>query len=75
MGGIETMVRWKKLQPRTQILMISTYTDEKLVREALEKGAYSYLFKPLKKMDIYAETMKSLKNTPIHDVFSFKQKT
>ncbi len=72
MGGIETLVRWKKLQPGTQIVMISTYTDEKLVREALEKGAYSYLFKPLIKMDIYAETMKSLKNTPIHNVFSFK---
>jgi len=75
MGGIETLVRWKKLQPRTQILMISTYTDEKLVREAIEKGAYTYLFKPLKKMDIYAVAMKSLKNTPIHDVFSFKKKT
>ena len=68
MGGIETLVRWKKLQPGTQIVMISTYTDEKLVREALEKGAYSYLFKPLNKMDIYAVAMKSLKNTPINNV-------
>ncbi len=52
--------------------MISTYTDEKLVREALEKGAYSYLFKPLNKMDIFSLTVKSLKNTGIHNVFSFK---
>ena len=71
MGGIETLVRWKKLQPRTQILMISTYTDEKLVREALEKGAYTYLFKPLKKMDIYSVAMKSLKNTGINNVSFF----
>ena len=71
MGGIETLVRWKKIQPRTQILMISTYTDEKLVREALEKGAYTYLFKPLKKMDIYSVAMKSLKNTGINNVSFF----
>ncbi len=71
MGGIETLVRWKKLQPRTQILMISSYNDGNLVREAIQKGAYTYLFKPLNKMDIFSVTVKSLQNTGIHDVFSF----
>ncbi len=51
--------------------MISTYTDEKLVREAIEKGAHNYLFKPLKKMDIYSVAMKSLKNTGINNVSFF----
>lgn len=72
MGGIETLVRWKKIQPRTQIVMISSYSDGNLVREAIEKGAYTYLFKPLNKMDIFSVTMKSLKNTGVNDVFSFK---
>ena len=72
MGGIETLVRWKKLQPKTQIVMISSYSDGNLVREAIEKGAYAYLFKPLNKMDIFSLMVKSLKNTGIHDVFSFK---
>ncbi len=40
-----------------------------MVRDAIEKGAYIYPFKPLNKMDIYAVAMKSLKNTPIHDAF------
>jgi len=71
MGGIETLVRWKKLQPRTQILMISSYTDGNLVREAIEKGAYIYLFKPLKKMDIFSVAVKSLKNTGINTVSFF----
>ncbi len=43
-----------------------------MVREAIEKGAYAYLFKPLNKMDIFSLMVKSLKNTGIHDVFSFK---
>ncbi len=72
MGGIETLVRWKKLQPKTQIVMISSFSDENLVREAIQKGAYTYLFKPLNKMDIFSVMVKSLKNTGIDDVFSFE---
>ncbi len=65
MGGIEALVCWKKLQPKTQIVMISSYSDENLVREAIEKGAYTYLFKPLNKMDIFSVMVKCLKNTGI----------
>ncbi len=72
MGGIETLTRWKKLQPRTQIVMISSYSDGNLVREAIEKGAYTYLFKPLNKLDIFSVTAKSLKNTGIDQVFAFR---
>ena len=72
LGGIETLVKWKRIQSRTQIVMISSYSDGNLVREAIEKGAYTYLFKPLNKLDIFSVTVKSLKNTGINDVFSFK---
>jgi len=72
LGGIETLVKWKTMQSETQIVMISSYSDGNLVREAIEKGAYTYLFKPLNKMDIFSVTVKSLKNTGIHDAFSFK---
>ncbi len=43
----------------------SSYSDENLVREAIEKGAYTYLFKPLNKMDIFSVMVKCLKNTGI----------
>lgn len=72
LGGIETLVKWKTIQSVTRIVMISSYSDGNLVREAIEKGAYTYLFKPLNKMDIYSVTVKSLKGTGINDVFSFK---
>ncbi len=71
MGGIETLVEWKTLQPETQIVMISSYSDGNLVREAIEKGAYTYLFKPLNKMDIFSLMVKSLKNTGINNVSFF----
>ncbi len=69
MGGIETLVKWKIIQPETQIIMISVYNDENLVREAIEKGAFSYLFKPLRKMDIISLMVKCQKNTDIDHVF------
>jgi len=72
LGGIETLVKWKTIQSVTRIVMISCYSDGNLVREAIEKGAYTYLFKPLNKMDIFSVTVKSLKSTGINDVFSFK---
>ena len=72
MNGIETLTKWKTIQPETQIVMISSYSDGNLVREAIEKGAFTYLFKPLNKMDIFSVTAKSLKNSGINDVFSFK---
>ena len=68
MDGIEALQRWKKLQPGTQIVMISSFSDGNLVREAIEKGAYTYLFKPLNKIDIFSVTVKSLKSAGIHDV-------
>ena len=71
-GGIETLVKWKTIQSVTRIVMIPSYSDGNLVREAIEKGAYTYLFKPLNKMDIFSVTVKSLKSTGINDVFSFK---
>ena len=71
MDGIETLVRWKKIQPGTQILMISSYTDRNLIREAIEKGADTYLFKPLKRMDIISVAVKSLKNAGINNVSFF----
>jgi len=72
LGGIETLVKWKTMQPETQIVMISSYSDGNLVREAIKKGAYTYLFKPLNKMDIFSVTVKSLKKIGINGVFAFK---
>lgn len=72
MDGLQTLMNWKKFQPDTQIIIISSYSDGSLVRKAIQEGAYSYLFKPLNKMDIFSITMKCLKNTGIENAVSFK---
>lgn len=69
--GLETLVRWKKIQPATQIVIISSYSDQNLVRRAIKEGAYTYLFKPLNKMEIFSVTVKCLKNLGIEEVISF----
>ena len=46
LDGIATLTKWKTIQPDTQVVMISSYSDGNLVREAIEKGAFTYLFKP-----------------------------
>jgi DNA-binding NarL/FixJ family response regulator len=45
MSGIECTVRLKKLLPRTQILMVTVYTDNEYLFEALKAGASGYLLK------------------------------
>lgn len=71
MDGLETMEKWRKIQPDTQIIIISSYSDGNLVRRAIKEGAYTYLFKPLKKMDILSVTVKCLKEIGIENVISY----
>ncbi|MFQ5707766.1 MAG: response regulator [bacterium] len=74
MDGLETLAQWKQIQPATQIVMISAYNDEKLVQKAIEQGAFTYLFKPINIVDIYAITFQCLKNIgvePAADTLDF----
>jgi YesN/AraC family two-component response regulator len=70
--GLQTLVQLKKIQPNTQIIIISSYSDGNLVRTAIKNGAFTYLFKPLNKMDVFSVTFKCLKNVGIEDVVSFQ---
>lgn len=71
MNGLETLERWKKIQPSTQIVMISAYSDDSLVRQALKKGAYTYLFKPISILDILSVTVKCLQKNGSKNVIAF----
>ena len=69
--GIETLIEWKKIQAKTQVVIISSYSDAELVRTAIAQGAFTYLFKPLNKMDLYSVTVQSLKQAGIQTPLSF----
>jgi len=46
MDGVETFRRIKKIRPEAVVMMMTAYTVEDLIKEALEEGAFGVIFKP-----------------------------
>ncbi len=47
MNGVETYKEIKRIIPKTSVIMMTAYSVEELVREALEEGASTVLYKPI----------------------------
>ena len=47
MDVVETFQKIREVAPDTPVIMITAYAEEKLIREALRKGVFGYLKKPL----------------------------
>jgi len=47
MNGVETYKRIKRISPQAVVIMMTAYSVEELVQEALAEGAYGVLYKPL----------------------------
>ena len=47
MNGVETYERMKVIRPEAMVVMMTAYAVEDMVQEALEKGAYDVIYKPL----------------------------
>ncbi|MEO9965427.1 MAG: sigma-54 dependent transcriptional regulator [Reichenbachiella sp.] len=45
--GLEILKKVKIINPKTQVIIITGYSDVKVAVEALKKGAYDYVTKPL----------------------------
>ena len=45
-NGVQTFREVKKINPRAAVIMMTAYSVEDLVREALEEGAYAVIYKP-----------------------------
>lgn len=45
-NGVQTFREVKKIDPRTAVIMMTAYSVEDLVKEALEEGAYTIVYKP-----------------------------
>lgn len=45
-NGVETFKEVKKIDPGVAVIMMTAYSVEDLIREALEEGAYTCLQKP-----------------------------
>ena len=47
MNGVEAFKQIKKISPKTAVIMITAYSLENLIKEALQEGAFGVLRKPL----------------------------
>lgn len=56
MDGIETTREVKKISPRTQVVVLTSYHEDEHIFPALKAGAISYVLKDMK-MDKLAETL------------------
>lgn len=45
-NGVQTFREVKKINPKAAVIMMTAYSVEDLVREALEEGAYAVVYKP-----------------------------
>ena len=46
-NGVETFKKIKRISPLTRVTMMTAYSVEDLVNEALKEGAYEIFYKPL----------------------------
>ncbi len=46
-NGVETFKEVKRISPLTKVMMMTAYSVEELVKEALKEGAYGIIYKPL----------------------------
>ncbi len=58
-NGVETFREVKKIDPRAAVIMMTAYSLENLVKEALAEGAYTCLYKPfdMEKVIVLVETI------------------
>jgi len=45
-NGVQTFREIKKITPRAVVVMMTAYSVEDLIKEALEEGAYAVVYKP-----------------------------
>ena len=52
MDGLELLVKAKKVQPNIEVIMLTGYADVDTAIKAMKNGAYDYLIKPIKPVEL-----------------------
>ena len=47
LNGVETFLEIKKISPKSRVVMMTGFSVEELVNQALEEGVFAVLYKPL----------------------------
>jgi len=59
-SGLDLIPRFRRVCPRSQIIMMTAFGDVPSYMEAVEKGAVEYLFKPFRMEEVKAAIAKAL---------------
>ncbi len=70
MSGLELLQEIKKLQPLTEVIMISGHGDMDTVIDAMRKGAVDYFAKPFRLADIYKAIVRTQRFIQINNELS-----
>lgn len=62
LNGLETFLALKEIDPKINVVLMTAYSVEELVKEALEKGAITCIYKPFKLKEIFDVLEKIQKN-------------
>jgi len=68
LSGIELMQIVKKVQPRTECIMITALDEARTAVDCLKKGAYDYLVKPISKEDLISSINRALERKRLLDI-------
>lgn len=60
--GTKLIMEMRGLKPELDIIMISAATDKEMIEEAIRKGLFDYIIKPVK-IDRFTETLEKYKRT------------
>ena len=69
-NGVETYLEIKKISPNSMVVMMTGFSVEELVTQALEEGVFAVLYKPLpveQVLDILKSGEPADNTTKIHD--------
>lgn len=63
MDGLELLERIKIIAPKTRVILLSAFADDRMRKEAMQKGGEDLLQKPLRSADLLRALEKMLKET------------
>ncbi|MDM8541279.1 response regulator [Desulfococcaceae bacterium HSG9] len=67
MDGIETLRAMKKIQPLTEIILLTGYASKETSVEGMELGAFDYVLKPIKLDELLIKIGEALEAKSAHD--------
>lgn len=66
-NGLEVLAKMKEIQPQTSIIMMTAYGTIESSVEAMKRGAYHYITKPLDIEELHILIGKSLEHQELHN--------